>query len=292
MRLCGGSILLAALAGCLFDPGKSTCGNSIGCGNPPKIAELQTTAAGCPGCTGGGTPGLPFDIRFGDSLTLKTDTSLLSKPDSTRWSVALYPGSQVPVFSPRPVDTLACRAGAIILHPQDLRRARQAAPESDTGAFVFSLQIVYRAYSQGLEFDNSALLAGLALDTARKRFFCSPGNPLSDPGKVHYLMQPNASFQGRLEGWAGYSGGAKAAYAFIPGSPFSGVISMTDGRFTVDSLPNGGAFELRLLIVPGGSPAHQKVPSYILKSDPGNDADRIFRIQPSGDSLSLPENFF
>jgi hypothetical protein len=291
MKFPGAWVLFTVLAGCLFEANGPVCGTSVGCGNPGKLAVLQTTSVGCPGCSGGASPGIPFHVGFGDSLNIQFDTSLLAKADSARWEIILYQGFQVPAISPSPLDTLTLHAGAIVLHPQDLRQARHAYPESDTGVFPFAIHIFLRIYKEGLEFDNAGQLSGLGLDSARNQFFCSLGNPLLDSGKNDDLKAPLSSFQGYIESWRDYAGGAKAAYAYIPGSPYYHMISMTDGYFIIDSLPYEGLFELRLLIVPETFPSDGKVPSYILKSDPSDSKDRMFRIETTFDSLVIPENF-
>jgi hypothetical protein len=291
MRFPGAWIAAAALLACEPGPNGTLCGNSAGCGNPGKLAELQTSVAGCPGCTGGAAPTIPFSVSFGDSLVIKMDTSGLFRPDSMHWEVVLYQGSQVPAFSPDPLDTLAYHAGSIVLYPRDLHRARQVRPDADTGVFAFSIHIACRVYKQGVAFDDAGLLAGLGLDTALKKFIASPGNPLLEQGKTHFLKAPKASFQGHIEGWRDSVGRADAALAYIPGSPYSAAISMAEGRFSLDSLPYGGAFELRVLIVPSDPPSNGKVPSYILMSDSSDSEDRPFRIQPTQDSLYLPEIF-
>jgi hypothetical protein len=275
----------------VIDPGKSTCGNSVGCGNPPKIAELQPSEAGCPECSAGASPGIPFQVTFGDSLTLKADASALFQPDSMIWSALLYQGSQVAAISPRPIDTLPIHAGSLVLRPEDLLRVRQNVQPADTGAFAFSIHVSLRTYKQGLMFENTGLLAGLAFDPASGKFFCSPRNPLVAPGEAHFLMIPISSFQGRIEGWEAYARGAKSAYAYIPGSPYSSAISVTTGRFIIDSLPYKASLELRLLIVSGNLPSNRKVPSFILTSDQSDSKDRSFRIQSTSDSVFLPENF-
>ncbi len=281
--------LLALLVGCITGPPGPTCGNSVGCGNPGKLAELQSSSTGCPGCSGGATPGIPFHVGFGDSLIIRMDTSLLTNSDSTRWEIALYQGFQIPALPPHPVAALPMHAGAIVLHPQELRQAWGANPGIDSGVFPFAIHIFLRIYKDSVEYDNAGLLSGLGLDTARNQFFCSPGNPLRDSAKTNYLKPPLSSFQGSVENWQGHAAGAKAAYAYIPGSPYYDMISMTDGRFIIDSLPYEGEFELRLLIVPEPLPSNRKVPSYTLKSDPSDSKDRTFRIQSTGDSVALPE---
>jgi hypothetical protein len=289
MRPAIGWILLAVLSGCLSDPGKDgTCGTSAGCGNPTKLAELHPTETTCFATCGGLEAPTPFSVRFGDSLSIKLDSTRFTGIDSVRTRALLYQGFQVPVFSPAPIDSFQMGGNSLVLHPADLARSRAAIPEADTGTFAFSIRIILSIYSKNLVSTQEGLLAGLGLERDSNRFIHSPGEPFRDSSKAHYLQDTISYYQGMIRNWPSLSKDAESAYVYIPGSPYFDVISMTDGRFLISSLPLGGQFELRFFVVPRVLPGNRKVPSYILKSDPDKSPDRIFEIDTLSDFISIP----
>jgi len=291
MRSAGGWILLAFLVGCMEDAGDHGCaGNSVGCGNPIKLAELQTSESGCSTNCGGYFFPTAVSVRFGDSLRVELDSANFAKVDSVQRTVVLYQGFQVPVLSPDPIDTLPMKGNSLVLYPKDLARARAAAPEADTGTFAFSIRVMLRIYSKNLSdpWTQEGLLTGLGLEKDSNKFISSEKNPLQDTTKPFYLQDTIASYQGLIQKWQPLSAEAESAYVYIPGSPYFNVISITDGRFHLASLPFGERFELRFFIVPRVFPGNRKVPTYILTSNPDKSPDRIFDFRKTKDSLSLP----
>ncbi|MBW8890525.1 MAG: hypothetical protein JF616_22460 [Fibrobacteres bacterium] len=273
------------------DAGDHGCaGNSAGCGNPIKIAELQTSESGCSANCGGYFPATALSIKLGDSIRIELDSTYFIDADSVQKKVLLYQGFQVPVFSPDPIDTLPMKGNVLVLHPDDLVRARAATPNADTGTFAFSIRIMLQIYSKDLlePMTQEGLLTGLGLVKDSNQFISSPKNPLQDTVKPFYLQDTVASYQGLIHNWQSLSAGAASAYVYIPGSPYFNVISITDGRFHLGALPYGERFELRFFIIPRVPPGNRKVPSYILTSNPDKSPDRIFDFQKTAESLSLP----
>jgi hypothetical protein len=283
-----GWIFFAVLAGCMLDSKDSTCGNSVQCGNPTKIAALEPTAVN--GIQGGGIffP-TPYTIRFGESLLVRLDTEFLSQPAVYHGMVYIYQGNQIPVFNSQAADSFPLEGNSVVLHATDLQTLKQATADTLSPIFPFSLRITLEISVKGVVFNQEGLLAGLGVIWQNGIFVTSDSNPLLDAQKIHHLTDPNGYYEGSIQPWDSHLAPGTSAYVYIPGSPYHEVINVTNGHFKFGALPYDLPFEVRFLIVPGSRPGGGKVPAYILTSDPAPDSLRIFRIQPAQDSVVIPE---
>jgi hypothetical protein len=285
-------VLCALLAGCGNNCPEDMAGNSASCGNPVKIAGLETvTQNDCnsmEGACGGALPRTPVHIGFGRTLSIRPQVRGETRIDSVRAKLYLYRADQAPDFSPEPLGTFEMRDSAFLLTAGDLESAGLNVSQIDPKLWLFSARIRLTFYRDTVVIVQEKLMAGLAYDAGPGIFRASENNPLADPESTQVIGELIGFYRGVVETPDSLLAGARSAHVYIAGSPYTTLVDLSDKHFILKSLPVGDAFELRFFSVPVSRPAVGKVAVYRLESDSGAGPDRPFRIRDRGDSLSLP----
>lgn len=297
LALCGSLALAACEKPCREGSeeggGSDLAGTSVGCGNPPRVADLHPTDVnGCLGvdCGHAGRP-ISFRIALGKSLDLRFE--FRPPPVSQQVRIHVYAADQIPMFRQAPLDSFSLTSGnGLLLKPEDLAKAmREYDPDAPaSGLFPFNVHIMATEISGGLEYRFEALLAGLGLDIGRGTFISSRV-PSWGTGSLVNLLPIDAVFQGRVAERTLETGlsAASAAYVYIPGSPFAAEIDTRDSTFRMEGLTEAG-YELRMISIPA-EPSDHGAAVFLLRADPDSLPARPFHAVGIVDTVTIPGNF-
>jgi hypothetical protein len=287
----GFAVVAALLAGCFDD--QQCAGTSIGCGNPPRVAELETSevnACGLSGCLATTTP-FPYTVMVGQRIVFTFHrTSEFTSPEIR---FRIFAGNQIPVIHPAPLDSFyAVDSNSFQLLPKDLTAAIRAGaeiPASDPRLFVFNIQILLRQQIGNLVLQETGLVTGIALNLESGQFVTN----WKQPSKKDTLFGPNQKFQGIVKPDTSFEPaltGATSAHIFIPGSPYTASVDLDTRQFVMNGLPQG-SFELRMFALSQNQAIGDRVPVYLVMSDPDSTLSRPFRVEGVVDSLTLFSGF-
>lgn len=291
MSFRNGWFWLAVLVGCMSDPKGPSCGNSVGCGNPIKTAELhplsQNTCGNSDDCSGAWPPTV-YHVIFGESLSISLMRSSNPLPDSSTGMLYLFEGDQIPVFDKSPVDSVRMQDYNFRITQNELTHLRRRG-EGDSSYSTFSAYVRLSHFKMNVEYSQAGLLAGLVYDWNFGEFSYSNHNPLA-------LADSSHSFAGDHGGW--YKGilsipdsiqiGAGAWYVYVPGSPFFTIVNGSNRKFSLGPLPIGEAYELRFFAMPITNKHGDTVPVFRLESDSGTDSNRVFQVRDLKETITLP----
>jgi len=286
----GFTVVATLLAGCFDD--QQCAGTSIGCGNPPKVAELETSevnACGLSGCHGAMTP-FPYTVTVGQGIVFAFHTT--SEIKSPEFLFRIFAADQIPVAYPAALDSFqSSDSDSFRLLPGDLAAARRAGAEmsSDPRLFVFNIQILLRQAIENQVFQEAGLVTGIALDPESGQFITN----WKKPGKKDSLFAPIQRFQGFIapdSAFASALASSVSAHIFVPGSPYAAPIDVVTRQFRMDGLSQSG-YELRMFTLSQNQEIGDRIPVYLVKSDPDSTLSRPFRIEKVVDSLTLSRDF-
>jgi hypothetical protein len=281
------AVLTTLLAGCT---NQECAGTSIGCGNPPSVAELETSevnACGRSSCRATVSP-FPYTVTVGSGISFAFHRN--SEFVSPEIRFRIFAGDQIPTVHPAALDSFqATDSNSFQLSSRDLADAMRVGSDmraADSRLFVFNIQILLRQPIGGLIFKDEGLVTGIALDLESGQFVTN----WKQRSKKDSLFTPIQRFQGVVLPDVSLEpafADAVSAHIFIPGSPYGTSVDLATRQFRMDGLPQG-SYELRMFALSQNQAVGDRIPVYLVLSDPDSSLSRPFRVEKVIDSLTLP----
>jgi hypothetical protein len=285
------AIIFTLWAGCSKCPDGRGAGNSVGCGNPIKTAELQTLSQNTCGSSNdcaGAWPRTLYRLTFDQSLTINVIPSKERQADSVKGTLYLFEGDQIPVFDNSPVDSVVLRKNGFVLTDKELAHLRKRGG-GDSSYSAFSAYVRISNYFHNLDYSQAGLLAGLVFDWNFGSFSYSERNPLAQPDSTPRFGSDIAGlYQGSINIPDTLLNEAGPLYVYVSGSPFFTQVDGSTKKFLLDSLPLGEAYELRFFAMPITDKHGVTAPVFRLETGSGTDSTRVFELRDLNESVTLP----
>ncbi|MEO6097902.1 MAG: hypothetical protein ABIQ80_19355 [Fibrobacteria bacterium] len=293
------SVLAAGLVGC-SSPCKEQpsfedidfAGNSVGCGNPPRLAGLSTTDVDvCPNnfCGNGNLGPAKYHVHLGKSLEMRF--TFPPDMDAPQIIIYLFAAQQIPVFEMTPLDSFPLAdPSTFVLDPKRLenawRNSKATSPNQDI--FAFNLHVKLTQKFGSITYVQEAHLAGMGLAILYGKFTWSDST-LWGNDSTGQTEPPSRSIMGKLvwnaENMVASSG--DSTFVFVSGSPFHAPVNPANSEFRLQGLTNS-KYELRAITIPSSLPINHKLKVYLLKPGGNSSGIRQYLTSQVVDSVTVP----